>query len=135
MNWAGENPLYMVVQTLTDIEVIDLDERGWKTTYEDVLHMPGMRTLLRKDTNDVVVERFCRDDETVTYNSKVIGYFGGPQIRAYGFDVVTPEGYTMMYWAPWVNRIFYSGEELMASASQQLASLSVGPSDIVIPDE
>ena len=133
MDWAGENPLYMVVQTLTDVIAIDLDERGWKTTYAEELSEAGARALIRKDTNEVVMERFCRADETVTYNSKVVGYFGGPQIRAYGFDIVTPDGYTMMYWAPWVNRIFESGEELMASASQQLASLGVQASDIVVP--
>jgi len=133
MNWEGENPLYMVVQTLTDVVLIDLDEQGWKATYAEQLQEAGQRTLIRKDTNEVVIDRFCRADETVTYNSKVVGYFGGPQVRAYGFDIVGPDGSTCRYWAPWVNRIFESEQELMKSAAQQLASLGVQASDIVVP--
>lgn len=136
MDWEGDNPLYMVVQTLTDIAAIDLDEPGWQQTYASMLADPGFRMLVRKDNDESVLERFCHEGEAIAYNSRVIGYFGGPQVRAYGFKIIGEEGASScVYWAPWVDKVFESERDLMSSAAAQLASLGRRASDIVVPDE
>lgn len=68
------NPYWLlIVATDGRIAQIDLDERGWLTTYAEFMRLPGNWHLVRKEDNVIVLCLTVRDGEQPYYVARHVG--------------------------------------------------------------
>lgn len=99
--WAGDHPLYLaIVGPLGDIEIIDLDEKGWVARYSDILRAatgerfsifrePGEWFLIRKMPFEAVLSVIIREGEQAYYTAHQSFIWMG---QARGHEQVTSYG-------------------------------------------
>lgn len=115
--WAGDNPFYLVISPLDDMEnprVIDLDT-GWITDHADLLRIPALWELVIKDPQQgrTIIAMFVYEGEQPYYVKRHIGVTGGAtnEIEAYGIGKKMNDGHVQRSWIL-PNGTFCSGEDV-----------------------
>lgn len=102
MNWAGENPFYLVIGMASGDQItIDLDEPGWLTTYGSYMRVPSTWFLVAKGNPVPSLVMPVHDGEQPYYTSRTVGVAGGSgynDIRTYGIGKKLLDGVTQRMW-------------------------------------
>ena len=100
--WQGTTPyvLTIVPDDMQPIQ-IDLDERGWATTYADYMRAPGMWALEHKDGRTQTLVLVVHPGEQPYYTARHIGIAGSGgsnEVVAYGIGKKLVDGSVMRVW-------------------------------------
>jgi hypothetical protein len=118
--WLGEHPFYLVIQTAArGNTVVDIDERGWATTYADLMRAPGAWLLHEKVSGRAVAAILVRPGEQPYFTVKHTGIaFGGSgELAAYGIGKKRTDGHIDRIW------VFANG---MVCAGDDVEDISLG---------
>ena len=101
MTWHGDNPFYLMIFAGGERIVIDLDERGWATTYAAYMRAPGYWFLFRKDAEQHVFEMIVLDGEQPYYTRRTVGIAGSGgsnDVAFYGIGKKRLDGHVDRLW-------------------------------------
>lgn len=129
----GDNPLYLLVESLTDVAVIDLDEHQWGVKHEEILGEAISQTLVEKEGLPVLDVRTYDSSTSARYSSRVFSRFGGPTVRVYGFKISSDRGYEERWWLPWSGMIVSGKDKVSDEATKQVSFLSLMRSGMIPP--
>lgn len=117
MNWAGDNPFFLVIAPLDDMEhpvTIDLDT-PWISEHADLLRIPALWELVIKnrDVNNTIMAMFVYEGEQPYYVKRHIGVTGGAtnEVEAYGIGKKMNDGSVQRSWLL-PNGAFCSGDDV-----------------------
>jgi hypothetical protein len=100
--WQGDNPFYLHISLPDGAEsvIVDLDEKGWATTYADWLRVTSMWSLLRKDHSFPAMHMVVLEGEQPYYTARHFATTSAPgEYIAYGIGKKRLDGATDRMWA------------------------------------
>lgn len=98
--WADANPYCLVISAIDrEPELIDLGVSGWATKYADLMRVPGLWVLSRKDGSPVLVQA-VHEGEQPYYTARHVGVAGSStsEIIAYGIGKKLVGGHMSRLW-------------------------------------
>ena len=111
--WAGDNPLYLIIQNAEGNTVIDLDQPGWVAANAALMREPGAWLLNHKSVLQTVAMILVFPGEQPYYTARHVGVaFGGAgELIAYGIGKKRLDGHVDRLWVL-PNGVMCAGDDM-----------------------